>query len=1125
MTQLLSLLSITGFGTYADFYPIARHRSGAFLAGVFTSGDFRVGDYTEESDVIGDAETKLLAPLVFEKSQQQDTDGVRGGKRIGATLSNINVSKIPAPRQLLGVTATGELWDVDTDTRLERQTGIITEINCSPEQMSLTIEEDAAAPLQALIPKRRVRDLFPSADFSTLTGGGGDPSIIIPWGTMYKVNLPLCQRPYLHVEFQMVASANSFYYLDMVDVPNYTVQAGDRLQYDIRDPLSGSQIALDLVTSDGTNLRDTGAVDQNGLSSHPSTNLDAVAVNQWYRREIPLTTLVSKTITFYLLACEADTTRGCLAWIGNARIVDSAGDLRLTIFDEQTVTGFVEVGKSPAANAVGIVKRDWWDYGPIRAIDLTIHSAYRGTAVITSSDYTIEEPLIGMNTLRFTAPQRDVNGERAAISATLSTNDFGRNPAKIKQFLLSDAADGAGVSVDSVSFGDAALVLFTAGIAAEGGLSEQRAAIDVIQDLSFQGEEIGLNESGAYTDTADSAALHVLNPVHMGEGDGEWENVSIAPASYRLLDQLKSLTIKASLVRDFGGSETYAVSQSRTGAVNGSTVTTEEPYLHPLSVDPEVYYRFTRNSHASLYRAEVTAKSMELQTVKVHDLVILHCPNDPDLDGRTMQVVRRTLSSEGISFSLRGYDGATYTYVSQPVQFTGVPPLIDYRFTLPATPTNFMVWVQAVQVAGDGSVKTYVTVRADAPPTNVTELRFRASLAGSVLFSEVPRVIAPGETAVGAVFILDPGLTYHFEVFAYNSANAPEFRYSTPAQLLSVVIDGDTIPPSAPSSLVVTQSGTKTVEITVNASPPVDWGDTFLYRSTVNNSASAVLIARGKKLNFHDQDIVYNTVYYYWSKIADSSGNISAFSPSSGGISIQRLGTNDYSDDSITTPKIPNDAITGTKIAALAVTTAKIDLLAVTSANIASLAVTSAKIALAAVGTAQIANLAVGTAQIDNLAVTDAKVSNLSAAKITTGLLNVHPVSGGATAIFVDSAGKIRMKAMAASPATIAFEDSSGVQRGSIAGNAGGNLSLVNDNTINITSTSATIGMSAQAITAVAQNLDFEATVGGFLNGDFDIEKPHFGIVTTPSIGSLAGYFVVKPWSSGTTYKVPVYNL
>ncbi len=1012
MQTLLSCLAITGFGTYADFYPdLIRHESGDYEAADYESTDYQTDSYVTESGIASGVETKLLSPLVFERAVSDSADGAPGNQRITAELSNINLSKIPAPRQLLGVTARGELWDVENNTRLEVQTGIITEINCGPERMDLTIEQNVTEPLQTLIPKRRVRDVFPSADFSTLPGGG-DPSIIIPWGTMYKIPLPLCQRPYLHAEFQMHADAAGYLYLDMTDIPDYIVQPGDKLQYDIRDPFGGSQIALDLGASDGTNLRDTGAVDQNGLSCHPITNLDAVAFDRWYRREIPLTTMASKTIITYTLACECDTTRGCLAWIGNARIVDSQGDLRLTIFDEQTVTGFTVTGKNPITNDVGLLRRDWWDYGPIRCTSLIVRSAYRGTAVITPGTFTLEEPLPGMRTIRFTEPQLEVNGERAAISLTFSTEDFGTNPnpARIKQYLLSDFADGAGVSVDPISFGDSALALTAAGIFAEGGLSSQRPAIDVISDLCFYGEEIGMTESGAYTDTADSLSLHTLNSLHMGEADGQWENVSFAPASYRMLDQIKSLTLKAYLVSDFGGSETYAVSASRSAGTNGSTLTQEEPYLSPLSVDREVYYRFTKNRSSSPYKAEATAKMQELLSVKTNDLVIIHIPNDPDIDGRTMRVVGRTCSADNLSFSLRGYDAATYSYVSVPVNATGVPPLIDYRFTIPGSPTNFIVWVQNVQVTSDGSIKTYVTVQADAPPTNVTELKFQAVPVGSVLFTEIPVVVSPGQTNVQAVFALEPGLTYNYRVFAYNGMNAQGYRYSPAAQILSHTVDGDTIPPSSPTGVSVRQSGAKTVEISIAATTPPDWGTTHLYRNTTNSSGSASLIDSGKKLSFHDQNISYNTTYFYWAKIVDTTGNQSGFSPSSGGILISRLVNDDYSDDSISTNKYQ------------------------------SLSITSAKIGSAAITTAKIAAAAITTAEIANLAVTNAKINDLSAAKITTGLLTVNPFTAGATAIFIDSAGRIRLKSMVGVPAKISFEDGAGLEKAGISGSTDGSM-------------------------------------------------------------------------------------
>ena len=133
----------------------------------------------------------------------------------------------------------------------------------------------------------------------------------------------------------------------------------------------------------------------------------------------------------------------------------------------------------------------------------------------------------------------------------------------------------------------------------------------------------------------------------------------------------------------------------------------------------------------------------------MNDLVILHTPNDPELDGRTMLVSGRTLSAERLAFSLRGYDAGMYSYAPQPVQMIGVPPLIDYRFTIPPTPANFIVWAQVPTVTSDGSVKTDLTVRADAPGFNVTDLRFRAMQVGLVLFTEVPRVVAGPDTSGG----------------------------------------------------------------------------------------------------------------------------------------------------------------------------------------------------------------------------------------------------------------------------------------------------------------------------------------------------------------------------------------
>jgi len=227
----LSRLTIPTIGIYVDFYPRPIARDGAYEATDYEATDFYVDGYTEESTLVEGAETKLISPLLFEKALPDDFDGSPGVRRFTAELSNVNLNKIPAPRLLLGLTATGELLEVETEAVVDTQSGIITEISASPERLQLTIEQNSAAPLQALIPRRLVKDIFPSADFNGVNVSG-DPCVIIPWGTMFKVPLPLVQRPYIHTEFQMVADADSFHYFQFTAVPTYTVQVGDVLQYD-----------------------------------------------------------------------------------------------------------------------------------------------------------------------------------------------------------------------------------------------------------------------------------------------------------------------------------------------------------------------------------------------------------------------------------------------------------------------------------------------------------------------------------------------------------------------------------------------------------------------------------------------------------------------------------------------------------------------------------------------------------------------------------------------------------------------------------------------------------------------------------------------------------------------------
>jgi len=63
--------------------------------------------------------------------------------------------------------------------------------------------------------------------------------------------------------------------------------------------------SIDLHTSDGGNLRDSGSVDQNGLNAHPAADLSGHARDQWYHRQISLDALVGKTVDGATIAVDS----------------------------------------------------------------------------------------------------------------------------------------------------------------------------------------------------------------------------------------------------------------------------------------------------------------------------------------------------------------------------------------------------------------------------------------------------------------------------------------------------------------------------------------------------------------------------------------------------------------------------------------------------------------------------------------------------------------------------------------------------------------------------------------------------------------------------------------------------
>ncbi|HBL27522.1 MAG TPA: hypothetical protein DD490_11860 [Acidobacteria bacterium] len=133
--------------------------------------------------------------------------------------------------------------------------------------------------------------------------------------------------------------ANSYHYASLSGITSYTFQAGDVLEYEVYWParrLAPQRIAVDLITGVGA-LRDSGAVDQAGLSAHPATDLSAKAAGTWYARAIAVpASLLGAAITHYAVACEHDPAAGATVTlrgaVRNLRITDGAGAVRKAVW-------------------------------------------------------------------------------------------------------------------------------------------------------------------------------------------------------------------------------------------------------------------------------------------------------------------------------------------------------------------------------------------------------------------------------------------------------------------------------------------------------------------------------------------------------------------------------------------------------------------------------------------------------------------------------------------------------------------------------------------------------------------------------------------------------------------------
>lgn len=128
-------------------------------------------------------------------------------------------------------------------------------------------------------------------------------------------------------------SANFFIYSAFSD-KRIDLRKGDVLEYEVylspANPIAGGGIDFD---TDGANLRDSGAVDQNNLRAHADAKLDQHAVGKWYLRQIPLDRLAGQQTRRWNLVFEGDKPGSYAQFVDNVAIVRADGT-RIAVYSD-----------------------------------------------------------------------------------------------------------------------------------------------------------------------------------------------------------------------------------------------------------------------------------------------------------------------------------------------------------------------------------------------------------------------------------------------------------------------------------------------------------------------------------------------------------------------------------------------------------------------------------------------------------------------------------------------------------------------------------------------------------------------------------------------------------------------
>ena len=241
----------------------------------------------------------------------------------------------------------------------------------------------------------------------------------------------------------------------------------------------------------------------------------------------------------------------------------------------------------------------------------------------------------------------------------------------------------------------------------------------------------------------------------------------------------------------------------------------------------------------------------------------------PGFVAKPFQVDEIAINTDGsCALSLLEYDSTIYTWEVGTVQQQYPDTFLPNPYIIGVV-TGISV-AETITINTDGSVVVDADITWTAPTdSNIVSFEIQAKRAGDA-DSTYRSFSAPGNSY--RFFNIPAGLSYTIRIRCINYLGI-HGEWVTQTYLL----DGKSDNPITPTSLAAV-AGIKSVKLTWVNPVQKDIGLVLVYRNTVNSSATAVKVGSVYGEAFTDNGLADSTLYYYWVKSVDTTGNISSFS-------------------------------------------------------------------------------------------------------------------------------------------------------------------------------------------------------------------------------------------------------